>query len=76
MVDDIGHNGDKQTEQHDCSAGVYHWMQEIPRVWWEGQHSLQILQVDTSLQKEQWRIVHRIIAYNDWLEPQELMIIK
>lgn len=57
VVDNIGHNGDKQTEQHDCSAGIHHWMQVIPRVWWEGQHSLQILQNDKHFQMTNYEIV-------------------
>lgn len=36
VVDDVGHDGDEQTKQHDCCAGIHHRMQVIPRVWWEG----------------------------------------
>lgn len=52
VVDNIGHDGYEQAEQHDCCAGIHHWMQVIPGVWWEGQHSLQILQEDRSSQIE------------------------
>lgn len=46
VMDNVSHDGHEQTEQHDCCAGIHHWMQVIPGVWWEGQHSLQILQLD------------------------------
>ena len=26
VVYDVSHDGDEQTEQHNCSAGVNHWM--------------------------------------------------
>lgn len=59
VVDNIGHDGDKQTEQHDCCAGIHHWMQVIPGVWWEGQNSLQILQNDRCLQIEHNNLFHK-----------------
>lgn len=52
VVENIGHDGDEQTEQHDCSAGIHHWMQVVPGVRWEGQHSLQILQNETLERQE------------------------
>lgn len=61
VVDDIGHDGDQQAEQHDCSAGVHHRVQVVPGVRGEGQHPLQILQRDTGQRTQQMNRIYREI---------------
>lgn len=44
VVHYVSDDGSKKAEQHDSSAGIHDRVQEVPRVWWERQHLLQILQ--------------------------------
>lgn len=43
VMDNVGDNGSKQAQQHNCSTCIYHRVQELPWVLGERQHCLKIL---------------------------------
>lgn len=43
VMDNVGDNGSKQAQQHNCSTCIYHRVQKLPWVLGERQHCLKIL---------------------------------
>lgn len=43
-MQDVGDDGGKEAQEHDCSAGIHHGVQELPWVLGQGEDSLQILE--------------------------------
>jgi len=42
-MDNVGDNGSKQAQQHNCSTCIYHRVQKLPWVLGKRQHCLKIL---------------------------------